>query len=188
MIVFEEAIVPMKLLSIEAVFGVLRDHLRSRSDQLACFAKYEFQAEAWLKAEWIRVLDGLKTQGRIRDLDREIRVGTKMIDLAVDLENGRHWIELKHWFLGRQKGQLWRPRDFILELESEFHKFEAVEAFDRAWIAALCTNNPGPNAWKGALEEFHRKNAPWALEPVHDRTVYPSYWFLGLLRVKGLGA
>lgn len=173
--------------SIDAVFDVLRDHLRSRPDQLACFVKYEFQAEAWLKAEWIRVLDNLKTQGRIRDLDREIKVNTKkLIDVAVDLDDGRHWIELKHWFLGRQKGQLWRPRDFIFEIEREFEKFETVKAGDRAWIAALCTNNPGADAWAGALDEFNRENAPWAVEPIDSPANYPSSYFLGVLHARGL--
>ncbi len=37
----------MHLSSITEVFDVLRDHLRSRLDQLACFGKHEFQAEAW---------------------------------------------------------------------------------------------------------------------------------------------
>ena len=175
--------------SITEVFDALRAHLRSETDQLICFGKYEFQAEAWLKAEWIRVLDQLKTQGRILDVDRELKVNTKkLIDLAVDLDDGRHWSELKHWYLGRQKGQVWRPRDFIFELESEFEKFSTVKASDRAWIAALCTTNPGAGPWSGALDEFNRKNAPWGVEPIDSPTDYPSSYFLGVLQARGLDA
>lgn len=176
----------MASISINEVFDVLREHLRSRPDQLACFAKYEFQAEAWLKAEWIRVLDALKTSHRILDLDREIKKNKKLIDLAVNLDDGRHWIELKHWYLGRQKGQVWRPRDFIFELEKEFEKFDDVEAGNRGWIAALCTNNPGATAWESALDEFNRDNAPWRVEPVDRPTDYPPSYFLGLLHGQGL--
>lgn len=174
-------------LKIAAVFDVLHDHLRSRSDQLACFGKYEFQAEAWLKAEWIRVLDEMKTQGSIRALDREVKVNNKkLIDLAVDLDDGRHWIELKHWFLGRQKGQVWRPRDFMPELESEFEKFKTVKAGDRVWIATLCTTNPGTDAWASALNEFNREKSPWEVEPIDSPADYPPSYFLGVLHARGL--
>jgi hypothetical protein len=174
---------------ITDVFAILRAHLSSRLDQLVCFGKYEFQAEPWLKAEWIRVLDEAKSKGDIRSLEREIKTDTKkMIDLAVDLNEGRHWIELKHWYLGRQKGQLWRPRDFIFELESEFRKFEVVKAGDRAWIAALCTTNPGIEAWTNAIDEFNRENAPWVLQPIDSPTDYPSSYFLGVMHVRGINA
>lgn len=175
--------------SINAVFDSLRHHLRSRPDQLLCFANYKFQAEAWLKAEWIRVLDELKRQGRIQDLDREFKVTTgKLIDITIDLDDGRYWIELKHWYLGRQKGHVWRPRDFIFELENEFEKFETVKAGDRAWVAALCTNNPGTDAWIAALDEFNQENAPWTVEPIDKPASYPSNYFLGILHVQGLDA
>ena len=92
-------------MTIATLFDGLRGHLRARSDQLDCFGKYEFQAEAWLKGEWILVLDKMKAQGQIHGFDREVKAKSKKrIDLAVDLDDGRHWIELKHWFLGRQKG------------------------------------------------------------------------------------
>ena len=175
--------------SIRDVFDVLRQHLRANLNQLECFGKYEFQAESWLKAEWVAILDDLETQGQIYDLDREVKSkGQKRIDLAVDRHGGRHWIELKHWYLGKQKDNLWRPVDFIFELEAECKKFEEVQAGDRAWIAALCTTNPGSSDWSNAIQQFNEENAPWELRSIDDPEQYPPTYFLGVLHVQGIDA
>jgi hypothetical protein len=179
--------------SIGQVLDVLREHLRTHIDRLECFGRYEFQAEGWLKGEWITVLDRLRSRGQIQCLNREVEVkikgkGSGKIDLALDLEDGRHWIELKQWFIGKQKGQQWRPVDFISELENECKKFAAVRAGDRAWVAALCTTNPGSTAWSAAIRQFNRDYAPWRLRPIDDPKDYPSSYFLGLLQVRGLDA
>lgn len=173
--------------TIEQVFDAFRRHLRTRTGCLDCFVKYEYQSEGWLKAEWLEVLDQLKTRGQTRHVDREVRAkGNYRIDLAVDLADGRHWIELKHWYVGSQKGQRWRPAAFISELESECEKFEAVVAGDRAWIAALCTPRPTENEWLRAIRLFNREYRPWRLQSLAEPRPRPRNYLLGVLRVRGL--
>ncbi len=179
----------MRSHSIGKVFDALRQHLRAHVDRLECFGRYQFQAEGWLKAEWMSVLDQLKDSGQVQRLDREVSVkGQKKIDLALDLDDGRHWIELKHWFMGEQKGQRWGPRDYISELENECAKFATARAGERAWVLALCTRNPGSAAWLSAIREFNRDYSPWHLRSLDDPKRYPGNYFLGVLHVRGLDA
>jgi hypothetical protein len=176
--------------AIRPVFEALREHLASEAAQLGCFGRYEFQSEGWLKAEWIGVLDRLRARGSVLGFDREIkRPGAKkMIDLAVDMPGNRHWIELKHWCVGSQRGQTWRPRDFIFDLEREFGKFCAVPPTDPCWIAVLCTPNPGPELWADALDSFNIENRPWSLTTSDQPRDYPAAYFLAVLRADGFAS
>lgn len=68
--------------------------------------------EGWLKGEMLLVLDGLVQGGHIAGLDREVKVGPgqrKRIDLRVDVQGMSHWLELKHWLVGRQRGTTYGP-------------------------------------------------------------------------------
>jgi len=177
----------MTAYTIDQVLDVLRQHLCGHRDRLECFGRHEFQAEGWLKAEWLAVLDDMRSQGHIAGVDREVKAtGKRKVDLAVDLADGRHWVELKHWCIGKQKDNIWRPIDYISELENECEKFKALRAGDRAWVAALCTINPGVNAWVAAVRQFNRDYAPWRLRPIDTPRDYPTSYFLGVLQVRGL--
>ena len=175
--------------TIEQVFDGLRIHLKEHADRLECFGKYEFQSEGWLKAEWVALLEQMRGRGQILRVDREVVAkGRKKIDLVVDLPDGRHWIELKHSFIGHQKGQRWRPVDFISELEEECEKFSSVHAGTRGWIAALCTYNPGQERWANAIAHFNRIYAPICLTSSDRPADYPASYFLGVLKVSGVNA
>lgn len=174
----------MSSYSISDVFKVLRQHLLNHSSQLKCFVRYEFQDEGWLKAEWIAVLDELRNRNHIYKLDREVKIkGKKMIDLTLDLDDGRHWIELKHWFIEKQKGYLWRPTDSIYDLENECKKFISVKGNGQTWIAALCSPNPRPHAWLTAIRQFNQYYTRWRLRIIDNPKSYPDYYFLDLLQV-----
>ena len=100
--------------SIKDIFTAFQSHLKDHADQLRCFRKYEFQAEGWLKAEWVALLDAMRRRGEIAGLDREVSaLGQRKIDLTITMKDGRHWIELKHWLIGSQKGQNWGPSAYI---------------------------------------------------------------------------
>jgi hypothetical protein len=88
--------------------------------------------------------------------------------------------------MGQQKGHLWRPVDFISELENECEKFSAVRAGDRAWVAALCTKHPGGGAWSTAIDKFNHDYAPRQLLVLDDPKNYPDSYFLDVLQVRGL--
>jgi len=173
---------------IQKVFDILRSHLHGHLDRLDCFNHYEFQAEGWLKAEWLAVLYNLKRLGHINNFDREVIISPKdkrKIDLAIDLNDGRHWIELKHWIL-KQKSKIWRPIEYIYALEDECEKFEALGASQRAWMAVLYTTNPGTKDWEVAIKKFNKDCAPWCLLSVYKPKYYPKNYFFGIIQVKGI--
>ena len=176
-------------MTVLEVFGRIREHLGTMTDRMRCFSTYEFQAEGWLKAECMALLDGLKKSGAIGGVEREVSaLHRKKIDLVVHCRDGRHWVELKHWLIGPQKGQTFNPKSYVTALEDEFEKFEAVKAGDRAWILALCTARPDDSAWTSALKDFNSENAPWFLDSLEERSSYSPEWFLGVLHAQGLEA
>ena len=165
----------------------VKKRFRSLEDRFDCFIRYEFQVEGWLKGELITVLDKMQKKREIVGFDREVTcVGKKRIDLAVDREDGRIWIELKHWLIGEQSGTNWQPKDYVLELSHEFEKLEAAGAGENAWIAVLCTRNPGWRAWEEGIEKFNKENEPWTLEAFDNPNNYPKSWYFGVLKVRGL--
>ena len=172
---------------VDQVFDAIRSHLRNVEDRLECFSRYEFQAEGWLKGELVALFHGMKSRREILDFNREIATdGEGRIDLAVDLSSGRHWLELKHWLIGRQKDQTWNPKDYVWDLENEIRKFTAVRAGKRAWVAVLCTRNPGVETWSDALRDFNAENTPQALACEDDPSTYPGSYFLGIIHATGL--
>lgn len=177
------------MLKASKVFDAIRTHLRAHEGHLECFGRYQFQAEGWLKAELVMLLDIMKTRGEIVDFDREIKapLGGR-IDLAFDLPGERHWVELKHYLIGKQKGQTWGLQAYMPYLTDELEKLNAVRAGERGWIVMLCTQNPCIESWDKNIHQFNHANAPWALVSQDVPSNYPASYFLGLLHIEGLAA
>jgi hypothetical protein len=174
--------------NIHTVFDEFRNHLKGKQKQMSCFYKYEFQNEGWLKGEFIFLLDKMKADGRILDFEREsIAIGRKKIDLTVDLGDGRHFIELKHWLIGKQKNQVWGPNSYFSELENELYKFKAIKAGEKGWICALCTKNPDAEKFNSAMERFNGENSPCKLYAEDSPTDYPETYYFGVINVRGIG-
>jgi hypothetical protein len=177
----------MPIYTISQVFNRLRQHLMGHADMFECFSRYEFQAEGWLKAEWINVLHAMKTTGDIKSFASEVDAhGRGRIDLVVELDDGKHWIELKPCLVGRQKTQVWGAPDIVSQLRKECNKFRAVQACNNAWIVVLCAKNPGPEQWARMISKFHKDYSPLSLLDHNDPKSYPSSYYLGVLQVQGL--
>jgi hypothetical protein len=73
-------------------------------DQFTVFTDFGFQAESWFKAELLMALNLLRKEEIIQELDREVRVGTQKVDIVLRYQGVQHWVELKHWLIGKQKG------------------------------------------------------------------------------------
>jgi hypothetical protein len=173
--------------SIEEVFRIFRDHLDDKKKEIVCFSTYQFQVEGWLKGEFVFLLDKMKAVRQIINFDREVTaIGRKKVDLVVELENGRHWIELKHWLIGEQKGQKWRSNSYISELENEIEKLKAIKAGKRGWIAVLCTKNPGIKDFDYAVDRFNRDYAPCKLSVKDSPSNYPEAYYFGVINVLGI--
>lgn len=177
------------MFSISEIFEEMKKHVLSHSDQFECFIKYEFQSEGWLKTELLILLDSLYGKGNIGKPDREVKAkGLSKIDLLVNINNEKHYVELKHYYVGKQKGQRWRVIDFIDDLEAECGKFKAVGAGDKAWIFALCTINPGNDDWQKSIDRFNNSNNPVRLYSKTNPDDFPENYFIGILNVGGLDA
>jgi len=171
--------------------NLLRDvlaHFSQLENRLRIFAQQEVQLEGWFKGECLFLLEQLKSRGRITDFNREVptNLGKRKIDITVELDDKHHWVELKHWYVGAQKGVVWGPRDYIDSLENECQKFEAMQTSGRAWVLVFCTPNPGGDLWKEAIRYFNREYVPWKLVGKTDPADYPRTYFIGLIECKGL--
>ena len=168
---------------MKTIIEALRIHLDAVEDRLDCFSRYEVQVEAWLKGEILTFLDRLKRDRRIAGFDREVSINGGKIDLAIDVGSVRHWVELKHWLIGRQKGAKWRATAYVDGLENEVAKLADVKAAKNGWILALCTKNPGPQDWTALVDKFNKDHAPARIVPRSIPEDYPETYFLGLLQV-----
>jgi len=85
----------------------LKVRLQAREDALRCFCDQAVQVESWFKGEILVFLKEEMTNGRIQNFDREVKMdplGKKKVDFSVRFPAiPPVWIELKHWFIGRQR-------------------------------------------------------------------------------------
>lgn len=167
------------------VFKTIRRHLQEHENYLKCFYSHAVQVEGWFKGELLLLLENMKAERKIIGFDREIpSLKRKKIDLAIDLKDGRHWVELKHWFIGTQKGNKWRLKDY--SLEDELRKFRAINVGNNGWILVICTHNPGSKEWATYIDNFNKDYPPWKLIAKTSPRNYPKTYFLGVLQVAGL--
>ena len=167
----------------------LRAHFDPLESRLRVFSRYGFQAEAWLKGEMVAFLDAALMRGRISHFDREVKMPSgKRVDLFVEADGEKHWVELKHWLIGEQKGQVWRAGFYFGDksgfgLLKDLEKLSAVPEPDRLWMLVLATANPGRDEWVDGLEKFHSKFAPARVKSYSDPDQFPECYMLGLFEL-----
>ena len=163
----------------------LKEHLLGLKDKLQCFHKNEVQVEGWLKGEILVFLERLKANGDIKEFHREcILKNRKRADIVIEIKKNKHWVELKHWHIGKQKGKEWNIKDYIKDLEDDAIKLDVIPPTSRKWILVLCTKNPGKTDWYRELNTFNAtKEFFHKLKPASAPTSYPDAFFLGLLRI-----
>lgn len=165
----------------------LREHFDSLQDRMTCFAKYGVQTEGWFKGETLLVLDTLVRRGVITSFDREVRRETVLIDLQIQT-NQLHWLELKHWLIGKQRGTTYGPSFYFRDRSSvgitrDVSKLLACPADDPRWLLILASANPGAQAWRSGIDGFNDKFSPIYVAPHTDPADFPSSYFLGLLSI-----
>lgn len=172
---------------MDTLVPALRRHFDTLSDRYECFSRAEVQLEGWFKGELLFALDSLRATGLLRRVDREVKHGAGRIDIVVDLAPERHWIELKHWLIGSQKGVLYGPSfyfgDQTLGVVPDIDKLVKIESPARLWLLLLLTQNPGDAAWDSGLRKFHEKFGPRRLRCVTRPSGFPPSYYLGLLEV-----
>lgn len=172
------------------IMARLKDHFDGLNDRHACFAALGFQSEGWFKGEVLTLLSWLRAEGAVQHFDREIAVEGKRIDVMIHLDGVRHWIELKHWLIGKQKGYTYNPLFYFADRSSvgivpDVDKLRrpSLSQADRRWLLLLLTANPGMVPWEMGVTKFNDEFAPRYLASRTRPDEYPGTYFLGLLEV-----
>ncbi len=165
----------------------MRQHFDSVQDRLICFCEFGFQSEGWFKGELITLFSQLQREGVLQEVDREVRIGTKRVDLMIRLHDIYHWIELKHWMIGSQKGAVYNPSFYFgdptsVGITGDVDKLNTL--VDHRWLLVLLTANPGVSAWEAGVRKFNHKFAPRRLASQTQPDDFPHSYFLGLLDVR----
>ncbi len=119
-----------------------------------------------------------------------MKVGRKRVDLVVDEETARHYVELKHW-IGEQKGvryeASWYFRDRTNGIVKDVEKLiNVVRAPAQRWLLILVTATPIPEDWRGGVAAFNSKFTPNEVVSLTDPSDFAEDYFLGLLKVRQL--
>jgi hypothetical protein len=166
----------------------MKQHFDTLQDRLVCFREKEVQVEGWFKGEMLFLLTNLLRKGIVESFGREVGPGGK-VDLVIKMPGLRHWIELKHWLVGVQRGARLAPAFYFGDRTSVgvvqgVDKLSRVESEDGKWLLILMTGNPGNDLWQRGLARFHCKFAPRVLIPRSQPEQFPDSYFLGLLQIE----
>ena len=176
-----------------ALLGRFDQRLVASRQKLRCFTDSGVQVEGWLKGEMLCFLTDEKNSGRLNDFDREVPcgIGRKRIDFMLQMGTaGREcmvWMELKHWLIGKQKGNTYDARFYFRDKSSvgirpDAEKLSRMQG-DLKVIMILATSNPGKDNWYGGLQDFNTKFSPLQLRSHTDPEDSGDDYFLGLLEL-----
>ena len=166
----------------------LKAHFDKLEDRMCSFAAHGVIVEGWFKGELLATLDLLVHRRVIERIDREVPYhGRRRIDLFVQ-SGGPHWIELKHWLVGEQRGTSYGPHFYFSDTRrsgilGDVDKLAELDRSKGRWLLVLLTANPGRSDWQAGLDHFNHKFAPRQLRSLTDPTDFPDSYFLGLLAV-----
>ena len=164
-----------------------QETLDARRDILECFCNYGVQVEGWLKGEFLYFLDAEKARGRLYYVDREVSFGQggRRIDIKITGESGvATWVELKHWLIGKQKGERYSAGFYLRDSSSAGIKPDVEKlklTSGTKFMLILATANPGAKDWFRGVEAFNRKFSPLRISPKTDPADFHRQYFLGLL-------
>lgn len=170
----------------------IREHFDHLEERLWRFKDLEIQVEGWLKAEFLFALLGLKRRGILEDLDREVRIDGKRIDVKVTYDGNDHYVELKHCLIGLQRDFKYTSSFYFTDRSSvgivqDVDKLRMVPGNPARWLFLLHTGNPGIEQWEEGLNKFNAKFAPRTLIAHSWPDQFPDTYFLGLLQVEADG-
>jgi len=166
----------------------LQRHFDKLQDRLVCFCEMGVQVESWFKGELLTLLSSLQEQNLVEHLDREVKTPGGKVDLTINTKSKQHWVELKHWLIGEQKGSTYDCGFYFgdcspIGLVPDVDKLMSVTSPACLWLLILFTANPGKEGWLAGVDKFNRKFAPRRLISQSKPEFFPSSYFVGLLEV-----
>ena len=174
---------------MDALLPDLKEYFDPLQDRFERFAKFGVQLEGWFKGELLNALDELKEEGRIQRIDREVKVGSGRVDLTLDIDGTRNWIELKHWLIGKQKDTQYRVNFYFADrhvgIATDVDKLvNAGKPRDVRWMLLLLTANTNDQEWEKGIALFNQKFSPNRISSATQPNQFPKTYFLGLLKVE----
>jgi len=173
---------------VQDLVPALKRHFDGLRDRLITFRAQEVQVEGWFKGELLHLFSHLLDSGQIDRLGREVAPpgASSKIDLVVSVRGVTHFIELKHWLVGVQRGARLDPPFYFgdptsVGIVKDVDKLTTAGGSAEKWLLLLLTGNPGSELWTKGLDRFHRKFAPRVLAPITRPDEFPPEYFLALL-------
>jgi sugar fermentation stimulation protein SfsA len=170
------------------LLALFRKHFNSLQDRFASFLRHEVIIEGWFKGELLVALDTLLATGTVAAFDREVRVHHSRIDLCVEAKGQKHWVELKYWLNGSQRGSEYSPAFYFgdpteVGVTKDVAKLRGLDTKDQRWLLILVVSNPGTVAWTAGLAKYNSRFQSKLAMRSNPADFPPSY-FLGLIEVE----
>jgi len=175
------------------VIGRFRSILSEHELHMKLFDHCAVQVEGWLKGELLPFFEAEKAYGILLNYWPESSPkfrtiqGRKRIDYELQLfDSTKVWIELKHFQIGHQKGELWKAQNYFIDknigIYNDVVKLQDVVEGDK-YIFILATKNPGMDDWSRGLHKFNEKFSHLYIQSHTAPSNFPATYFLGLLKV-----
>lgn len=167
---------------------LLRKHFDPLEVRFGSFLRHAVNLEGWFKGELLVALDTLSATGAVAAFDREVRMLNSRVDLCVEANGRKHWVELKYWPNGNQRGLNYTPAFYFgdpteVGITKDVAKLRALDAGDQRWLLILVVSNPGTGAWTAGLAK-HNSKFKSNLAMHSNPADFPPSYFLGLLEVE----
>jgi hypothetical protein len=129
----------------------------------------------------------MRCEGLIDDFDREVRVERKRVDFRVDIAEAQHWVELKFWLIGRQKGSTYAPGFYFRDptsvgMAKDVGALLGLGAVGNRWLLILMAARPSEETWSNGIRS-HNEKFRHQLIARTTPSEFPPEYFLGLLEV-----
>ena len=177
---------------MEQLIRNIQNHLQGKQEQLLTLERDEFQCEGWFKAELLTFLHCNGGENNIQSYEREVKhdsLGRKRIDLKISVGQDTHWIELKHWLLGRQRQNNWTAKGYFGDqhngIYNDVSKLSLLPDHNR-WLLIFISRKPTIDEWNAGIKRFNEKFDPLWISSVIGPINGTERFSCGLLRVEPL--
>lgn len=168
------------------LLSLIYPYFESRQLQLQTFYDSAVQCEGWFKGELLTLLSNAPAKKGIK-YNREVPHNKRRIDFIIKIREETHYVELKHWCIGRQKQNTWKAKDYFGDksngIYNDVEKLSKIKN-GNCWILVFATKNPGFDNWKNGIERFNQKFRRFKVSSTSNPSKFPDYYFCGLLKIE----
>ncbi len=175
------------LAGMEELLPHVRQHFDGLIQKLDAFARQAVQVESWFKGECLALATNLQQIGVIDGFSREVKVAGGRIDFQITMRGRVHWIELKHWLVGKQGDTTYSCKGYFgdrdLGCRADAAKLQSMPAADGAWLWLFMTRNPGEGDWQAGIAKFNERFPELPIRAINPQWEKPEEYFLGVAEV-----